>query len=154
MLMMDYCTGTTLEEYIKSKQKIPLSATKTIMFQLLYILNQLHKQGIVHRDVKPSNILIDDTLRVYLVDFNLAKSVSLDESTKTHSKFKIKFTSPKCSYMYMPPEMNMTGVEFNESVDIFSVGLILYILVFGFKNYLAISKNKSSSASKNHGQLM
>lgn len=152
-MVMDFCGKKTLEDYIEGKQKIPPTIMKLIIQQLLKILSHVHSWGIVHRDVKPTNIVFDDNHKLFLVDFNLAKHVEMLQDEERYSKFNIGFSSPKCSYLYAAPELHLPGLEYNESVDIFSVGMILYILIFGSKNFKAVKQGKDCTSSKSLKQL-
>jgi serine/threonine protein kinase len=75
--VMDYVQGRTLGEIIDSSAPLPLKKALTIFRQMLEALDHAHKSGILHRDIKPNNVLIDDSGLVKLLDFGLARSISI-----------------------------------------------------------------------------
>ena len=151
---MDYIAGQTLDSYIEKKQKIGSTILKDITKRLLEITNHWHLLGVVHRDIKPSNILINESNKVYLVDFNLAKYIEDDEDNPKTTKFKLDYSSPKWSYLYAAPELHVKDAYFNESTDVYSIGIVLYILIFGMDNYQAWKKGKDWVSPKSHKKLL
>ena len=151
---MDLIDGKTLEKFIEKKPKIGTTILKDITKRLLEITSHIHSRGVVHRDIKPNNILIDDKNKLYLVDFNLAKYVEEDPDNPKTTKFKIGYMSPKWSYLYAAPELHVLDSKFNESTDLYSIGVVLYILVFGLENYQAWKKGKDWATAKSHHNLM
>ena len=107
------------------------SEAKTIVKQLFYALNYMHKLGIVHRDVKPENILIDnpDHLRIKLTDFGFAR----------YFKEKDRMNDQLGSPIYMPPEIVLQQ-NYNEKVDVWSAGVVTYIMLSGLVPFKGTTK--------------
>ncbi len=121
-ISMDFIKGENLSELIRSSGSLTLSTCLQISLQVCRALKAAHEKGIVHQDLKPQNIMIDNSGRVYVTDFGLAKSVSL--SPEQHAG-RISGT-PK----YFSPEQ-ARGEESDQRSDIYSLGVILYEMVTG-----------------------
>jgi DNA-binding NarL/FixJ family response regulator len=106
----------------------PLSAL-IFLRQMAEALQVLHRAGVLHRDLKPGNVMLRDELSVALIDYGLSKQVDLDE-TLTHSG-EI-FGTP----YYMCPEQGH-GKETDERSDIYSLGVIFYEMLMRRKPYIA-----------------
>ena len=76
-IIMDYLKGITLQEYIKQKGKLSADEALRIMLPIMISLEKIHKQGLIHRDISPSNIMIIND-KVKLIDFGAARNVSVD----------------------------------------------------------------------------
>ena len=122
---MQLVNGRSLEYYIKrtrknilpSKRILPVKTTLKIMIQVLDALDFAHQQGIVHRDVKPGNILMEKhTGRPILMDFGVAKVAQGPDSTSS-----IVLGTPG----YMPPEQIMHG-DVDGRADIYAAGTMLF----------------------------
>ena len=109
------------------KENIPIEKCFIMMLDILGGINEIHKV-IVHRDMKPENILVDSCGRLLITDFGLAKYI--DEKTRTRS-FKGYGTIP-----YMAPEC-WTGDTNTISMDIYSLGIIFYEIITGHLPYTA-----------------
>jgi len=90
------------------------------MKALFQAINHCHAQGIVHRDIKPDNIMITETDTVRLIDFGLSKA----------SNNKAKMTTVAGTPYYMAPEV-LEG-SYSSKADIWSLGVLLYTLVCGY----------------------
>lgn len=91
---------------------------KTIMYNCLSGLKQLHGAGLVHRDIKPCNILIDCECQVKIADYGLARCVDRKRSMSPHVVTR----------SYRPPEVAL-GQNYDETVDIWSLGVVFYELM-------------------------
>ena len=120
-ISMDCYEGETLKERI---DKGPLRANEAIdiVTQIAEGLSEAHAAGMVHRDIKPVNIMVTDKGVVKILDFGLAKLVGMTKVTKTGSTVG--------TVSYMSPEQ-ATGEELDERSDIFSLGVVLYELLTG-----------------------
>lgn len=136
-LAMEYIAGNTLAAIIRSDDEVPLARRVTWLAELSAGLDHAHHYGIVHRDVKPSNILITrDSGRVRLLDFGIAHGQEALGMTVAG----MVIGTPQ----YMSPEQ-ITGKPVDARSDIFSVGLVGYELLtgkqaFGGDNVFDISR--------------
>lgn len=128
--IMEYVEGVDLDLYRRQAGgRVPLERCVDLMGQILDGLDYAHRQGFVHRDVKPANILVgvvDGAMTPKLTDFGLAKryqDAQLDPITRGH----ISFGTPD----YMPPEQITAFKTIGPRSDLYSVGAALYHLLSG-----------------------
>ena len=124
-LVMEYIEGDTLKNYLQNKKTPDIDQTLNIMSQLLQGLDAAHQQGVVHRDVKPENLMLRDNTDVLITDFGIAHT---DRSTMTVGN------SILGSPAYMSPEQCL-GQTVDARSDLFSAGVILYQLLTGQKPF-------------------
>ncbi len=122
--VMDYVQGTSLGEVIDSSAPFPLHRGLEVFKQILQALDHAHKSGIVHRDIKPNNVLIDQEGSVKLVDFGLARSLYGDDSLTAAGQ------SPGGTPSYMSPEQRK-GEATDTRTDIYSAGVTLFEMLTG-----------------------
>jgi len=122
--VMDYVQGRTLAEIIDTAAPLPLKRAQAVFRQILEALEHAHKSGIIHRDVKPSNILIDDAGSVKLLDFGLARSIYGDDSLTAVGQ------SPGGTASYTSPEQRK-GDSTDARTDIYSVGVTMFEMLTG-----------------------
>lgn len=120
--VMEYLPGYTLKQVIAQESPLPLRRIENMLDQLASALDYAHKQGVLHRDVKPSNIFVSRRGHVTLSDFGIAKAVSSAELTSTGTVIG----SPH----YMSPEQ-CQGRRVDERTDIYSLGVVLYEMLAG-----------------------
>lgn len=104
--------------------------SKCIFRQLLSVLEYMHDKRYVHRDLKSSNILIDERYHVKLADFGLARSLD-DEYAWQLDQQDRKFTNKVVTIWYRCPELLLGATDYDEKVDIWSAGCILAELLLG-----------------------
>jgi tetratricopeptide (TPR) repeat protein/predicted Ser/Thr protein kinase len=121
-LTMQYVDGQDLATVMRREGRLPLPRVLDIFRQILEGLQAAHEQGVIHRDLKPQNILIDSRGRVLIADFGLAKSVALGTLTEAG---KVIGTPH-----YMSPEQ-VKGIAIDHRSDIYSLGIILYEMLTG-----------------------
>lgn len=121
-LVMPYVEGGTLREYLLRRKRLTLEEAASFTDQIASALQYAHTQGVMHRDVKPSNILLRPDGYAYLVDFGLAKAM-MGGVALTNSGAMVG--TPE----YMAPEQS-NGVNDYRS-DIYSLGVILYQMLTG-----------------------
>ena len=124
-IAMEYVQGKGLREYFQRGTRFGLNDIVSIMTRLLDALAYAHEQGVIHRDVKPANIIIMSNGKLKLADFGIAH---LDSSNLTH--VGTIMGSPG----YMAPEQ-YTGVSVDQRADVFSAGVVLYQLLTGVKPF-------------------
>ena len=120
-IAMQYIPGRSLRKTLESGKRFSPAEAVRFVLPLLGALGYAHRQGIVHRDVKPDNILIDSEGRPVLVDFGIA-TIESANITKT------RMTS--ATPAYMSPELICEG-EVDHRTDLFSLGIILFELIAG-----------------------
>jgi len=122
-ISMEYLEGRSLSSLLKERVKLPAEDAVTIIKQVCEGLAAAHAQGVVHRDLKPQNIMVDAQGRVVLMDFGIARSV---ESTTGMTRTGSLLGTPA----YMSPEQAKSEPVDARS-DIFSLGIIFYELLTG-----------------------
>lgn len=127
-LVMPFIKSGTLADVLKG-EPLPWGQIRQIITQVGGALNYAHERGLVHRDVKPSNVLFDESGHFLLTDFGLAKILASNE-TLTESGAILGTPS------YMSPEQGL-GLTSDGRSDIYSLGVILYELVTGRTPYKA-----------------
>ncbi|KAA1042747.1 Stk1 family PASTA domain-containing Ser/Thr kinase [Macrococcus equipercicus] len=125
-LIMEFIEGPTLSEYIKENG--PLSVDEAILFtkQILRGIGHAHHHMIIHRDIKPQNILLTEDKELKITDFGIARALSETAMTQTNHVMG--------SVHYLPPEQ-AKGKAADESADIYSIGIVLYEMLTGHPPY-------------------
>ena len=125
-IVMEKVDGGSLSQYLKRLgDRLETTEAVHVCIDILEALSVAHAQGVVHRDIKPDNVLIDDTteaLRAKVTDFGI--SGLIDGSAHT------RLTSLVGTPEYMAPEL-VESVQATSAVDIYSVGIVLYELIAG-----------------------
>ncbi len=121
-IVMEYIKGQTLKQLIKKRGKLSLPETIDIMSQLTDGLAHAHDSYIVHRDIKPQNIMILDDGMVKITDFGIAMAINASDLTQTNSVMG--------SVHYLPPEQ-ASGKGSTIKSDIYSLGIMMYEMLAG-----------------------
>ncbi len=129
-LVMPYVDGCTLRDYLFRHKQLTLEEAASFLSQIASALQYAHDHGVVHRDVKPSNILLRPDGYAYLVDFGLAKAM---QGAEVLTSAGAMVGTPE----YMAPEQS-NGLSDYRS-DIYSLGIILYQMLTGQLPFLAES---------------
>ncbi len=119
--VMEHVEGESLHHYCHEKQ-LPIDTIIDYAIQICQGIGEAHRAGIVHRDIKSTNIVIDGKGRARLLDFGLAAVAGDDKLTKTGSTLG--------TVSYMSPEQ-VSGREIDQRSDLFSFGIVLYELIAG-----------------------
>jgi eukaryotic-like serine/threonine-protein kinase len=119
---MEYFQGSNLKEFIKTNAPLSMGMASNIAYQICDGLEEAHRQGVVHRDLKSQNIIVGASNHVKIIDFGLAQSSHLAGMTATG----LIMGTPE----YMAPEQ-VSGKRVDERADIYSLGIILYELFTG-----------------------
>lgn len=124
-LIMQFVQGENLDSRIRQQNgPLGIEEVRTISWDVLSALDYAHSVGVVHRDVKPSNILIDETGRVWLTDFGIA--LALREERRV-TRTGISVGTPD----YMSPEQIIRPKEVDARTDVYSFGCVLYAMLSG-----------------------
>ncbi|WP_318615474.1 Stk1 family PASTA domain-containing Ser/Thr kinase [Sporosarcina sp. YIM B06819] len=121
-LVMEYVEGQTLKKFIQSNGPLSPKQALPIMRQLVSAISNAHHNGIVHRDIKPQNILMDTEGNLKITDFGIAMALSATAHTKTNSVIG--------TVHYLSPEQARGGMATKKS-DIYSLGIVFYELLTG-----------------------
>ncbi len=119
---MEYLRGPTLSSLLKQRGRIPFAEAARIIINIADALDLAHSRGIVHRDVKPDNIMADENGTFKIMDFGIAH---MDEGTRLTATGAIMGTPE-----YMSPEQ-ASGVAVDRRTDIYSLGVVLYEMLTG-----------------------
>jgi serine/threonine-protein kinase len=123
-IAMEYVEGLPLDKVIASRANLSLLTKVDLLVQVCQALHYAHQQGIVHRDVKPGNImLLENGKRVKLLDFGIARDGAPSSLSKSGQAMG---TTP-----YMSPEQTKGQKDLDARSDIFSVGVVLYEVAAG-----------------------
>ena len=119
---------TTLAEEIRSKGKLPIRRAMRVLGQVCDALDYVHSLGVIHRDVKPGNILLDRKGNAKLSDFGLVKGLLYEEFTEEAlTRTNMAVGTPQ----YMAPEQLEWPAQADHRADIYSTGAVLYEMMTG-----------------------
>lgn len=121
-IVMEYVEGKTLKQLIKRRGSITLPEVVDIMLQLTSAIAKAHESYIIHRDIKPQNVIILEDGRVKVMDFGIAAQLGSNELTQTNSVMGTVY--------YLPPEQASGSVADVKS-DIYSMGILMFELIAG-----------------------
>jgi len=124
-LVMEYLPGITLRELMREQKRLTITQTITIMDAILSGLAAAHAAGIVHRDVKPENVLLAEDGRIKIGDFGLARATTANTATGAQLLGTIA---------YLAPELVTRGTADARS-DIYALGIMLYEMLVGEQPY-------------------
>src|SRR6266850_4145004 len=125
-ITMEYLEGQDLRAVLRENGKLPPEKAARVILQICRALEAAHGEGVIHRDLKPQNIMLDANGRAYVMDFGIARSAYLPGMTQTGALIG----TPE----YMSPEQGK-GEPLTERSDLFSMGIIFYALLTGKSPY-------------------
>ncbi len=139
-IVMEYVAGLSLEEMLQANpQPVEPKAVLQILWRLAAALNNVHAAGIVHRDIKPGNIIVCEGLRPKIADFGVAASLTGQTSMLLGTT------------KYMAPEL-LNGESFDGRADMYSLGFIAYEMLIGRQKFnevfVDIVRDKHSEAMR------
>jgi eukaryotic-like serine/threonine-protein kinase len=121
-ITMEYIDGENLQSILRRKKKLEPAEAANIIAQVCRALEAAHTEGVIHRDLKPQNIMLDKSGRAYVMDFGIARSMAASGLTQTGALIG----TPD----YMSPEQ-AKGLVLDARSDLFSVGIIFYEMLSG-----------------------
>ncbi len=124
--IMEYVEGLSLRQLVESRQLRPAQALALVP-QICEALQFAHDEGIVHRDVKPENLLLDKRGRVKIADFGLAKLLGRASDEATLTRIEQVMGTP----LYMAPEQMQGSHAVDHRADIYSLGVVFYEMLTG-----------------------
>jgi len=134
--VLEFCDGTDLDALLKTKRRLPERDARAILLQVLSGMRYLSqssadgsRQGIIHYDLKPGNILFDEHGDAKITDFGLSKIVDTPDSGDS-----MELTSQGAgTYWYLPPECFFMeeNIRISNKVDVWSIGVIFYQMLYG-----------------------
>jgi len=127
-ITMEFVDGRDLRTLLREKGRLPPAETVRIIAQICRALESAHAAGVVHRDLKPQNIMLDAKDRVYVMDFGIAHSLEAPGMTQTGALMG----TPE----YMSPEQ-ARGMKVDARSDLFALGIIFYEMLTGNSPYKA-----------------
>ncbi len=127
-ITMDYVEGQDLRALLNEKGKFSPEEAVPIFLQIAAALEAAHQAGVVHRDLKPQNVMVDKDGRVYVMDFGVARSLETPGMTQTGALMG----TPE----YMSPEQ-AKGLKVDARSDLFSLGIIFYEMLSGASPFKA-----------------
>jgi serine/threonine-protein kinase len=127
-LTMEYFSGRTLAEILGRRGRLPLLEARALLGEVCDALGAAHGAGVIHRDLKPQNILVGEEQRVKIIDFGLARATYLSRMTATG----LMMGSPE----YMAPEQ-VRGGAVDGRTDIYALGAVAYHMLTGSPPFTA-----------------
>ena len=122
-IVMEYVCGPTLKEFVEEKGRLSINDTIILMIQLLRALKHAHDNGIVHRDIKPQNLMVPGDGTIKVMDFGIARFTIAQSRTVTDTAIG--------SVHYTSPEQAKADANIDQRTDIYSAGIIMYELLTG-----------------------
>src|SRR5262249_18480889 len=138
-LTMEYVDGEDLVSLLRRIGRVPEDKATTIARELCYGLAAVHEQGLLFRDLKPANVMLDGRGKVRLTDFGLVADA------EDLSALELRSGTPA----YMAPEQ-LAGDEVTVRSDLFALGLVLYELFTGKKAFTGLDRDTPPSAPSSH----
>ena len=132
-LILEYVEGMTLKDYMIKNPRIPIETIVHIAKQIASGLSHAHQNGIIHRDIKPQNILMNDNLTCKITDFGIARAYGDTTLTQTNQMLGTVY--------YLSPEQARGNVATAQS-DIYSLGILIFEMITGqipFKGESAVA---------------
>lgn len=140
----DYIEGQTLGQWMLDNPKPSLAQVREIIVQVITALRSFQRLDVVHRDLKPDNIMIDTYGKVFLIDYGTALIASLDENNDSVSE-----TVPQGTLNYIAPETLLT-LHADHQSDLFSLGVITYEMLCGELPYKPMKTSEFNKHSYSH----
>jgi cell cycle serine/threonine-protein kinase CDC5/MSD2 len=151
-ILLEYCSGGSLKDLLKRRKYLTELEVQNIILQVLGVVEYMHANGIIHRDLQPANIFLQDGFCVKIGDFGIATKLANENDLKTYDSnqaiyLTIVFRHVCGSLNYMSPELldpSQPGYGFEN--DVWAIGILMYKLLVGIEPFR--SKTKESTISK------
>jgi len=130
-ITMEYVEGQSLKHLIQARGSLPVNAALTVGKQLCRALEVAHEQGVIHRDIKPQNLIVEPSGTLKVMDFGIAR---LATRTQGMTQAGMAVGTPE----YMAPEQ-LLGAEVDFRVDLYATGAVLFESLTGRPPFVADS---------------
>eukprot|EP00184_Porphyridium_aerugineum_P007287 CAMPEP_0184706422 /NCGR_PEP_ID=MMETSP0313-20130426/36752_1 /TAXON_ID=2792 /ORGANISM="Porphyridium aerugineum, Strain SAG 1380-2" /LENGTH=619 /DNA_ID=CAMNT_0027167975 /DNA_START=553 /DNA_END=2412 /DNA_ORIENTATION=+ len=144
-LVTEYCAGHDLFDYLKARGRpLPEKRAKRVAAEILLALEHVHSLGVIYRDLKLENVLLDSEGHVRVADFGLSKIVSAAEGEKPVDQTNLKVQGAKTfcgTREYVAPEM-LVGRQYGQSVDLWALGILIYEILCGRTPFYASNRDE------------
>jgi serine/threonine-protein kinase len=127
-IVMEYVAGRTLRDVLRTYERLPAMEASRIASEIADALAFAHRNGVVHRDVKPGNVLLTPAGSVKVTDFGIAHADAAEDLTKTGSVMG--------TATYLSPEQAQ-GRQLDGRTDVYSLGVVLYEMLTGVAPFVA-----------------
>ncbi len=126
-IVMEYVDGITLREYLDKQGVLPWNEACIYILQILRALEHAHGKGVIHRDIKPQNIILQKTGDIKVMDFGIAKIPTTEDASSEKAVGTVYYISPE----------QASGRQTGAYSDLYSVGILLYECVTGVLPFVA-----------------
>jgi serine/threonine protein kinase len=130
-MVMEHIEGMTLREYRLQMTSMGNEEVGRLLLQMLDVVGHIHENKLIHRDIKPTNFMVDANRNLKLLDFGIAKDLDVSSPDYTSTLANQQMGTP----MYMSPEQVKSAKEVTVQSDIYSLGVVLWELVTGKRPY-------------------
>ncbi len=131
----DYCEGQTLFQVLENEEWLPVLDSLRIAMQVLDVLEAAHQSGIIHRDVKPGNIMVqrdkNGVPQIKLLDFGIAALGPASDASVEQISMREESSLVAGTPQYMSPEQAAGEKDIDQRIDIYSLGVVLYEMLTG-----------------------
>lgn len=121
IVIEEYVSGCTLEDFIERKKTLSKDEVDNYMGQLLHVVEQIHRKGIIHRDINPNNILLSTDGVLKLIDFGIARQEKVNQTRDTTILGTVGYASPE----------QFGFRQTDERTDIYALGVVLNVMLTG-----------------------
>ncbi|GFY63841.1 ribosomal protein S6 kinase alpha-5 [Trichonephila inaurata madagascariensis] len=146
-IVLELLRGGELLERIRKKSKFTESEAMKICHQLVSAVNFMHSHGVVHRDLKPENLLYmdsSDNAIIKIVDFGFARTLPPGNQKMVSPCFTLHYAAPEVLKQSFPANGSNSG--YNESCDLWSLGVVMYTMLSGKTPFQSYSQDTSAAA--------